>query len=400
MRYRPDGRARLRGHDRPQARPHERGHEHRHGHPHGHPGLHWRHMHRAMRDNPEARAAVHAWLREFEARMVYGLDDKRWAWRRGGRSLGRRLTLIFVALAAGLLGLDHWLGEGWWLALAALVAGGVAYAAVRVALRPLWRLGLGVAAFGRGDLAQRIPVRRRDEIGALGARFNQMADDIVGMLDAKRALLLAISHELRSPITRARLNAELLEEGPQRDALVADLGLMRDLVEALIERERLDAGHAALLQQPADWPAWLGALVAKRFAAAEAAGALVVVTAPGLPALQADRMRVELLVGNLVDNALRHNDAAAGPVRVGVERRGAELVLEVRDCGPGVPEEALERMAEPFYRPDASRSRASGGVGLGLSLCKLIADAHGAAFEIRNAAPGLAVSVRFPLGMQ
>jgi len=339
---------------------------------------------------------MHGWLREFEARMYYGLDSP-WAWRRGRHALGQQLTLVFVALALVVLLLAHWLPNLPWLIAAVLGASAIAYLLVRRMLRPLWLLGLGVAAFGRGDLAQRIPVRRRDEIGALAARFNQMADDIVGMLDAKRALLLAISHELRSPITRARLNTELLPEGPEREALVQDLGLMRDLVEALIERERLDAGHSALQLQDANWPAWINALVDKRFAAARVDGGLVVAIDTALPAMQADRMRVELLLANLLDNALRHNERSRGPVTLSLGRRGDGIQLEVRDFGSGVPEEALAQMGQPFYRPDASRSRASGGVGLGLSLCKLVAAAHDAEFEIRNAAPGLAVSVTFPL---
>jgi len=329
--------------------------------------------------------------------MYYGMDS-RWAWRRGRHALGQQLTMVFVALALAMLLLAHWVSSLPLLLAGVMIASGAAYFFVRRMLRPLWVLGLGVAAFGRGDLAQRIPVGRRDEIGALAARFNQMADDIVGMLDAKRALLLAISHELRSPITRARLNTELLPQGKERDALVQDLGLMRDLIEALIERERLDAGHSALLLQPADWRAWITALVDKRFAAAHTGGNLVVVVEAQTPAIQADRMRMELLLANLLDNALRHNERSRGPVTLTLGRSGDGVRLEVRDFGNGVPEDALAQLGQPFYRLDASRTRTSGGVGLGLSLCKLIAAAHDAHFEIRNAAPGLAVSVTFAPG--
>jgi len=335
---------------------------------------------------------MHAWLHEFEARMAYGMD-KRWAWQRRRHSLSRELTLVFIllALATGLLA--RFVGTWPWLLVGGLAASLAAYALVRHMLRPLWRLGLGVAAFGRGDLEHRIPVRRRDEIGALAARFNQMADDIVGMLDAKRGLLLAISHELRSPITRARLNVELLPEGPEQRALVQDLALMRDLIEALIERERLGAGHSALLLQDVDWPPCVEALIEKRFAAERAAGDLLVNIEPGLPASLVDRMRMELLIGNLLDNALRHNERANGAVRLNLSRAGQGVRIEVRDFGSGVPEESLAQMGEPFYRPDESRSRASGGVGLGLSLCKLIASAHGSELSIRNAGPGLEISL-------
>ncbi len=352
----------------------------------------WHRMMYAARRDPRAHAAMHAWLHEFEARMAYGMD-KRWAWQRGRHSLSRELTLVFIllALATGLLA--RFASDWPWLLAGGVVASLAAYALVRHMLRPLWMLGLGVAAFGRGDLEHRIPVRRRDEIGALAARFNQMADDIVGMLDAKRGLLLAISHELRSPITRARLNVELLPEGPEQQALIQDLALMRDLIEALIERERLDAGHSALLLQDVDWPQWIEALVGRRFSAARASGDLVVSIEADLPPQRADRMRMELLICNLLDNALRHNERANGAVRLSLTRAGQGVCIAVRDFGSGVPEESLAQMGEPFFRPDESRSRASGGVGLGLSLCKLIASAHGSELSIRNAAPGLEISL-------
>ncbi|HEY1392164.1 MAG TPA: ATP-binding protein [Methylibium sp.] len=355
--------------------------------------------HYGRRADGDAHAALHQWLREFEARAVYGLDE-RWAWRRRGRlSLGGRLTLVFLLLAGAGSMLVHYTlqrSAAWpWLALGGLLLAVLAYASVRHMLRPMRALGWGVAAFGRGDLKHRIRVRHRDEIGALAARFNRMADDIQAMLDGKRALLLAISHELRSPITRARLNAELLEEGTTREALVRDLALMRDLVEGLLERERLDSGHSALLLQDTDWTELVQDLIDRRYGAPLAEGALLLELEPALPTARLDRMRIQLLIGNLLDNALRYNERERGAVRLSLKRDGKSLLLAVRDYGPGVAEDALAQLGLPFFRPDESRTRASGGVGLGLNLCRLIAAAHGAQLEIRNADPGLEVAVRF-----
>jgi signal transduction histidine kinase len=212
------------------------------------------------------------------------------------------------------------------------------------------------------------------------------------MLDAKRALLLAISHELRSPITRARLHVELLPEGGEssvrREALLRELQEMADLVTELLESERLGQGHAALQREPTD----LGELVREALGTA----AVRLEIAPGLPRLDLDRARMRLLLRNLVDNALRHGAGPEAPlVRVTRDADG-QVVLAVRDFGPGVDEAVLPQLAEPFYRPDASRERATGGVGLGLYLSRLVAQAHGAAFDVRNAAPGLEIAVRFP----
>ena len=108
-------------------------------------------------------------------------------------------------------------------------------------------------------------------------------------------------------------------------------------------------------------------------------------------------MRIHLLLRNLIDNAKRHNEHSRGPVLVTLTREGREVCLTVRDHGPGVSEASLEHLGEPFYRPDAARTRADGGVGLGLNLCKMIAAAHGGRLEICNANPGLAVALKLPV---
>jgi signal transduction histidine kinase len=286
-----------------------------------------------------------------------------------------------------------------WVTLAVLLAlTALAYAYVRRLLRPLDDIHAGARRFGAGDFAQPIPIRRRDELGELAAGVNTMARDIHQMLEAKRALLLAISHELRSPLTRARLNTELLPETPelqaQRQALLRDLGEMRDLVTDLLESERLGQGHAALHLEDTD----LGALAQEVAAQTDADGIARVQLdiAPGLPQLPLDRTRMRLLLRNLLDNALRHSAGAAQPPRVSLQPEGRGICLAVRDYGPGVHESALPHLAEAFWRPDAARERATGGVGLGLYLCKLVAQAHGGSFSLRNAEPGLEVRVVLP----
>ncbi|MCU0927269.1 MAG: HAMP domain-containing protein, partial [Hydrogenophaga sp.] len=134
----------------------------------------------------------------------------------------------------------------------------LAWLYVRRLLKPLDAIGEGARRFGAGDFSQPIPDRcckAHDELGELAVTINTMGRDIHQMLDAKRALLLAISHELRSPLTRARLNTELLPEddtqvSPQREALLRDLQEMASLISDLLESERLSAKHAALQREP------------------------------------------------------------------------------------------------------------------------------------------------------
>lgn len=318
--------------------------------------------------------------------------------RRGG-ALMQRTTADGhrIQLGLSLANLQNQPRRIGWITLAILLAlTALAYGYVRRLLRPLDDIRTGAARFGSGEFGTPIPVRRRDELGQLAGDVNAMAHGIHQMLEAKRALLLAISHELRSPLTRARVNTELLPETgetqAQRKALLRDLALMRDLVTDLLESERLGQGHAALHLEPTD----LGALareVATQLTAATGMEPVWTDIEPGLPQIPVDRSRMRLLLRNLLDNAVRHSAGAAQAPELSLQREGQGVCIVVRDHGPGVADSALAQLAQPFYRPDAARERTTGGVGLGLYLCKLVAVAHGGSFSIRNAQPGLEVRV-------
>ena len=305
-------------------------------------------------------------------------------------SLGARLIAVFMLLACVSSGI-LWASMGsayglLWAVPALLLVTGLAFGMIRHMVWPLHALAMGADAFRRGEFSHRVPVIHRDEIGDLAMRFNQMAADIQAMLDGKRALLLAISHELRSPLTRARLHAELVGEGGSRDALLLELAQMRDLITALLESERFGSGHSALQ---------LGDCDLAELAREQDQPGVELQIEPGLPMLKLDRLRVQLLLRNLVHNALRHNDASRGAVQLKLARDGAGVRLSVRDFGPGVPPESLPHLGQPFYRPDAARTRHEGGVGLGLCLCRLVAEAHGGRLALRNAEPGFEASVHF-----
>jgi signal transduction histidine kinase len=280
----------------------------------------------------------------------------------------------------------------------------LAFLYLRHLLRPLDAIGAGARRFGLGDFSQPIPVRRPnrpDELGQLAGTINTMGQDIREMLDAKRALLLAISHELRSPLTRARLNTELLPETPevtpQRDALRRDLQEMTGLITDLLESERLAARHAALHREPVVLPELAREVIAELKGRHHDMAPVLLYAAADLPTLWLDPTRMRLLLRNLLDNALRHGAGAAQPAELRLQPDGAGIRITVRDHGPGVPQAQLPHLAEPFFRPDSARSRPQGGVGLGLYLCKLVAQAHGGTFALHNAGPGLEITVRLGL---
>ena len=281
-----------------------------------------------------------------------------------------------------------------WLTLAVLLLLiAVAYITVRRLLHPLNDIRAGALRYGSGDFSQPIKARRHDELGELATQINGMADGLHHMLDTKRQLLLAISHELRSPLTRARLNAELVDDSEARSALLRDLAEMRDLITDLLEGERLASGHAALQTEPTDLNRLVRELVSAQFGERGVQLAL----AADLPALPLDPTRIRLLLRNLLDNALRHGLGATEPPRVGTSLQGTSVLLTVRDHGPGVADAHLQQLDGAFYRTDAARARGSGGVGLGLYLCRLVAEAHGGTLTIRNAHPGLETEVHLPL---
>ena len=285
---------------------------------------------------------------------------------------------------------------GWATLLLLLLMTAVAYAYVRRLLQPLDDIRLGAQRFGRGEFGEAIAVRRNDELGDLAQQINAMANGLHQMLEGKRALLLAISHELRSPLTRARLNAELLpEQGDTygtREALLRDLAEMRDLITDLLEGERLSGAHVALQREPVQ----LDALVDEVLASRAEFQSFEHLRAAKLMPLQLDATRIRLALRNLFDNALRHGAQGARAPQVSVQADGPWVSVTVRDHGAGVDEAQLPRLAQPFYRTDSARQRATGGVGLGLYLCRLVAQAHGGQLLLRNAQPGLVAQLVLP----
>lgn len=359
-------------------------------------------------DGPQVHWASHPDQPEPDWMSDKFRRQEHWADGENGRSLLQRTTADGHHIEFGLnaLSWDKRPRIAWGTLTVLLLLTALAYVYVRYLLRPLDDIRNGAQRFGNGDFAQPIPVRhahRPDELGQLAVTINTMGDDIHQMLEAKRALLLAMSHELRSPLTRARLNTELLPETADvlthRHALLRDLAEMAGLITDLLESERLAGRHAALHREPTDLAELAREVIDELGVRHTAAADIALSVAPNLPPIHLDRSRLRLLLRNLLDNSLRHSDAAMQPpelhLRMDAADKGVEI--EVRDHGCGVPPEHLVHLAQAFYRPDTARQRTTGGVGLGLYLCRLVAQAHGGQLHMRNAHPGLAVTVRLPL---
>lgn len=267
------------------------------------------------------------------------------------------------------------------------------YHAIRFLFRPIETIRNGVERIGAGELDYRLDIQRKDELGALGESINTMADDIRDMLDAKRQLLLAISHELRTPLTRAKLAVEMLEEEKQRKELHRELDEMVQLIEELLETERLGQHHAPLSKNFCDLSMLIQELIANQFPDQE----IKFETGNDTFIVEVDIPRIKLLLKNLLDNALRHTPAGAAPPGIVLQSTDDAVNIYVNDHGEGIGAEHLDKLSEPFYRVDSARQRQTGGYGLGLYLCRKITEAHGGRIQVNSVVgTGTTVQVSLP----
>ncbi len=205
----------------------------------------------------------------------------------------------------------------------------LAYHAIRRLFRPIETIRAGVAQIGSGDLEHRLDIPRRNELGELAESINAMANDVRDMLEAKRQLLLAISHELRSPLTRARINAELLDDCAARQALMTDLGELETLLGELLESERLRTRHAALVREAVDPTELLTGLVQESFSDVKVHLDLD----PPETFLSLDPARIRLLARNLLTHSIRHTPRGGTAPFRWLKRLGAALATPLSRFG-------------------------------------------------------------------
>jgi signal transduction histidine kinase len=277
---------------------------------------------------------------------------------------------------------------------------------------PVERLAALTRAFGRGDLSARAQSQRGDEIGDLGRAFDEMADRIVKLRHSEKELLANVSHELRTPLARIRLALELAREGDTARAksyledIEEDLGELEPLLDDIMTTARLDLargeGKNAAPPLRRQQVASLELLEAARtrFERRFPERTLSCRFADALPVIEADPSLLRRVLDNLLDNAAKFSEANDVIELEGFATRSpAALEIRVRDHGIGIPAEDVEHVFEPFFRTDRSRSRATGGVGLGLTVVKRIVVAHGGSVRVESSkAQGTCFHVSVPAG--
>lgn len=300
----------------------------------------------------------------------------------------------------------------WLAALAAgasaLVVGSLlAYGLVR----PIGRLTRATAALARGDLAQRVPVTTRDEIGDLATAFNAMAADLQKAGQLRRDMTADLAHELRNPLAALQGSLEAVMDGilpPTEEnlkPLLDQTQLLTRLVDDLRTLALADAGQLRLHRVATNPGDLVRSVMGQYTAQAEAKHiALRADIQVESPLLSLDPQRITQVLGNLLGNALRHTPER-GSVVCRVARDGddparpaARVTFAVMDTGPGIPPDALPHLFERFYRVERARSRLDGGTGLGLAIARQLVEAHGGhIWAISDSVPGKGTTVAFSL---
>ena len=277
------------------------------------------------------------------------------------------------------------------LALAALILF-LNYFMVNKMLNPVRLLKQGAERIRQGDLSYRVKSNLQDELGELTESINHMADSLQSMLEAKRQLLMAISHELRTPITKAKLRMEFMPESDEKDQLKEDINEIDLLISDLLEAERLNNDHSALVSERVLLANFVRSIT-ESFKSNN--GEIEIEIPVNDLEFEIDKLRIRLLITNLLNNAIRHGKGNLINVRVSFS--GNRGIIEVKDNGEGISEEHITQITEPFYRADSARQRNTGGFGLGLYLCRLIAQAHGGEMIIvSQEGQGTQITVNLP----
>jgi two-component system OmpR family sensor kinase len=297
------------------------------------------------------------------------------------------------------------------IVLVLTVVGATSWFTARALARPLLALSRAASAFGEGLLTVRADATRKDELGDVARSFNEMAERISSLLRTEKELMANVSHELRTPLARIQVALDLASEGDAENAreslgeIAEDLAELTRIVDDVLTATRLSLrdgfvkGSAVppIRLEQVDLQALLERS-AGRFRTAHPGRPLQLQFGSVLPDLQLDAVLFRRVIDNLLENADKYSDNPATPIIVFALRNGSRVICEVRDQGIGVAPDDLERVFEPFFRADRSRSRATGGYGLGLALARRIVEAHAGSLRLMpGAGAGTIARVELPI---
>lgn len=286
------------------------------------------------------------------------------------RPVGQWLASDFAALAIAAV-------------LVTIVAG---VTAVRV-VRPMRALAAAAEKAGRGESQPNLPESGPSEIRDTIRAFNLMQARLRRFVSDRTRMLAALGHDLRSPLTAMRLRLELVDEGEDRDRLMAMVDEMQMMAEATLAFARGEAEAEATTEID------LAEILRDLAKTSQSGSRIVLDETPASIVVRGRMVALRRALRNLIDNALRYG----GEAQIALGREAGDAVITVSDRGPGLPDDRLEAVFEPFHRLEASRNRETGGAGLGLSIARTVFRAHGGDVTLSNRpGGGLTATVRLP----
>jgi len=267
---------------------------------------------------------------------------------------------------------------------------------MRYILKPIKMLTQSVQQVGSGNLEHRIAVKHKDELADLSLSFNEMTQKIREMIDSREQLLLDVSHELRSPITRIKVALEFLPDGEKKQSIKDDLLELEAMITEILETERLKQTHGSLEFKEHNLSALIRNVVEDFL---ENPPGINLMAFPDNIFIRMDYERIEMVIKNILDNASKYCRSDSKPIEIFLLQESEQVIIRIVDDGIGIPQEHIPYLFEPFYRIDKSRSRNTGGYGLGLSLCKRIMDYHNGSINIaqKDSGQGITVELTLPI---
>ncbi len=256
----------------------------------------------------------------------------------------------------------------------------------------------------KGDLSARVGtkvVRRKDELGELGQDFDVMAEQLESLLNSKQRLLRDVSHELRSPLTRLQLSLALArrktpEAEAEHDRIEREIERLDQLIGQIIRFSRIQHGVSEQAWEKVNLEQLIKQLVDDGDFEAQARNRAVVLNKSSEIKITAVRDFISSAIENIIRNAIRFTPEESS-IAVSLEQEGADAVIQVRDYGPGVPEDTLEALFDPFFRVDETRGKENNGTGLGMAIAHGAVSFHKGSIKANNASPGLRVVIRLPV---
>lgn len=262
---------------------------------------------------------------------------------------------------------------------------------------PIHAITLAASKLGKGDFSQRVNFKGKDEVGKLVQTFNSMAGELMSMTDnlirakqLQQNLVADVAHELRTPVASIQAYMEAIQDGllePTKEnlnSMYEDIGLLSRLIGDLQVLSQADSNELNLICQPENISTVIHRVMESMQSQVNTKGIKLSIDLPSLlPAVEIDALRISQVLRNLLDNAISHTPQG-GEIKIAAKEYDGYIEVEVSDTGEGIPEQELPNIFERFYRVDKSRTRATGGSGLGLTIAKRLVEAHGGEINVQS----------------